>query len=152
LAIVFLLGGCSSVPLIAGVISGGAAGGATANPVVGFAVGVTVDAASDAAVKWYGRSTQNAEQTAIARVAGTLDVGVRAPWHISHTLPFGDEQGDLQVVRRIDSPLGTCREIVFSVVDGKAPPHWYDANICQDSAGWRWASAEPAVARWGYLQ
>jgi hypothetical protein len=151
-ALPVLLAGCSSVPLIAGVITGGAAGGATANPVVGFAVGVGVGAAADAGVKWFGRSRQDAEQTAIAEVAGALAVGAPAPWHISHDLPFGNEHGTVQVVRRIETPLGACREIIFSVEAGSAPPAWYDANVCAQEAGWRWASAEPAVPRWGYLQ
>jgi hypothetical protein len=150
-AMLLLLGGCSSVPLIAGVVSGGIAGGATANPAVGFAVGVGVDAAADAGGKWFGRSRQHAEQTAIAAAAGPLPVGGRAPWHIAHFLPFGNERGELQVVRRMDSPLGACREIAFSVADDKAA-RWYTATICQDAPGWRWATAEPAVARWGYLQ
>jgi hypothetical protein len=147
-----LMSGCSSVPLIAGVVSGGVAGGATANPAVGFAVGVGVDAATGASVRWFGRSRQHAEQDAIAAVAGSLPDGGRAPWRINHFLPFGNEHGQLQVVRVVDTPLGACREIVFSVADDAAPEHWYTASVCQHEIGWRWATAEPAVARWGHLQ
>jgi hypothetical protein len=33
-----------------------------------------------------------------------------------------------------------------------AASRFYTATICQDGARWRWATAEPAVARWGNLQ
>jgi hypothetical protein len=150
--LLLLLSGCSSIPLIAGVIGGGAAGGASANPAVGFAVGVGVDAAASVAVRWYGRSRQRAEQDAIAAAAGPLAPGERAPWHINHFVPLGDEHGELQVVREIPSPLSECREIAFSVIESKPPPHWYITTICREQTTWRWAAAEPAVERWGYLQ
>ena len=39
-----LLGGCKSIPVLAGIAAGAAAGGASSNPAVGFAVGVAVSA------------------------------------------------------------------------------------------------------------
>jgi hypothetical protein len=44
---------------------------------------------------------------------------------------------------------------VFSVdtVEKKQPHRaFYTATVCQDGAVWKWASAEPATARWGALQ
>jgi hypothetical protein len=116
---------------------------------------VATDAAANAGVKWYGRSRQQAEQDAIAAVAGPLQVGGSSTWSIAHFIPIGGEHGVLQVVRSIDNPLAYCKEIVFSVETGSGPKlqrSWYDADICQQSKRWKWASAEPAVERWGYPQ
>jgi hypothetical protein len=131
------------------------AGGATGNPAVGFAVGVAVDAAASAAVRYVGRSRQQAEQDAIAQAAGELRLGEAAPWRIEHDIPIGNEHGELHVVRQIESPLAPCKEIVFSVDDGAGPDatrSWYTASICRQADRWKWASAEPAVERWGFLQ
>jgi hypothetical protein len=150
-----LLAGCSTVPEITGVVTGGALGAATANPAVGFAVAVATDAAATAVVQYYGRATQGAEQDAIAQVAGGLPIGTSADWKIDHFIPIGDEHGHLVVTRVIDSPLATCKEIVFSVDEGapKAPkPNWYVTDVCKEADTWKWAAAEPAVPRWGYLQ
>lgn len=146
------LAGCSDMATITGIAVGGAAGGATANPVVGYAVAVGTDAAADYAFKYFGRSRQHAEQQAIAAAAGTLQPGQTAPWRIDHTIPFGNEHGNVQVVSEVDTTLAPCRRIVFSVEQAKKPPAWFDANVCRDAQGWSWASAEPAVERWGYLQ
>src|ERR1700712_1757992 len=113
LGAVVLLAGCNSVTQIAAVVAGGAAGGATASPAVGFAVAVAVDAGASYVVRYYGRSRQGAEQDAIAAVAGELPAGTDAAWKIEHTIPIGDEHGRLRVVREIDSPLASCKEIAF---------------------------------------
>jgi hypothetical protein len=155
LTVLPLLGGCKAIPEIAAVISGGVAGGATGNPAIGFGVGVAVDAAANAAVRYIGRSRQRAEQDAIAEAAGQLAPGGTAPWRIQHDIPIGNEHGELRVVRQIQSPLAVCKEIVFSVDAGAGPSatrSWYTASICRQSQGWKWASAEPAVERWGFLQ
>jgi hypothetical protein len=142
-----LLAGCSSIAPIVGVVSGAVAGGATANPAVGFAVG-------DIAVKHIGRTRQQTEQDAIAAVAGNLAVGGTADWQVRHDIPIGNEHGRLVVVRAIDSNLATCKEIAFSVQAGSpdTPPPTYTATICHQQNTWKWASAEPATARWGNLQ
>ncbi len=147
-----LLGGCSSTGEIVGVLTGAAAGGATANPAIGFGVAVATAAASDYAVKIMAKSWHGDEQDAIAATAAPLPVGASAPWRIGHFVPIGDEHGELQVIRQIENPLAPCKQVLFSVVAGKKPPGWYSVDICQDTQGWKWASAEPAVARWGYLQ
>lgn len=150
-AVALPLAGCNTVPLIVGVLSGAAAGGGTASPAIGFAVGVATATATGAAVQFYGKSRQHAEQDAIARVAGALPIGGRAPWRIRHYVPLGDEDGEISVLASIVNPLAPCRSIAFSVRDDRSQ-RWYTADICRRASGWQWASAEPAVPRWGYLQ
>jgi hypothetical protein len=155
LAALVLLAGCNATVQVAAVVGGGAAGGLTANPAVGFAVGVAIDAGATYVVRYYGRTRQGAEQDAIAQVAGDLPIGTEAAWKIEHTIPIGDEHGQLRVVRSIDSPLAACKEIAFSVDEGKGAKlqrSWYISDVCKQAERWKWASAEPAVARWGYLQ
>jgi hypothetical protein len=152
---VALLAGCKAAPQIAAVVTGGIAGGATGNPAVGFAVGVVTDAGANYVFRWYSRTHQGAEQDAIAEVAGELPVGTEAAWKIEHTIPIGDEHGQLQVVRLIDSPLAACKEIAFSVDEGKGEKltrAWFTSDICKQAETWKWASAEPAMERWGFLQ
>jgi hypothetical protein len=77
---------------------------------------------------------------------------------VKHTLPVENGHGDVRVLREFTSALATCREFAFSVADGDKPDaheDWFLAQACKgndDSSGWKWASAEPAVARWGNLQ
>jgi hypothetical protein len=114
-----------------------------------------VQAGTQSAVNYVMRLRQHAEQTAIATVAGPLPPGVVMPWRIEHDIPIGDEHGEVQVTRVISTPLAVCEEILFSVAKKKAPqpddPR-YIATTCHQANGWRWASAEPTVARWGFLQ
>lgn len=155
LALVALVPGCKAVGEVTGVAVGLATGTATGNPAVGFAAGVATNAGVDELVRWAGRSRQGAEQDAIAAAAGGLAVGQTAPWRIRHTVPIGNEHGRLQVVRVIASPLTTCKEIVFSVDEaGPAAPlgHLFTTTVCWRGDRWKWAAAEPAVPRWGYLQ
>ena len=151
----FALTGCKAIPQIAGVLSGATVGAATGSPALGFAVGIGTDAAVNAGVRWYGRSRSNAEQDAIADAAAPLGVGQRQDWRISHFFPIGNEHGELWVVREIPTPLVLCKQIVFSVDEGegeKLKRHWYTAALCHNDERWKWASAEPAVQRWGFLQ
>jgi len=165
LPLLLLLGACSTAGDITGLVTGAAAGGATANPAVGYAVAVGTAAAADVAFAWVSRTRQGAEQDAIATVAGNLPAGQTAPWRIRHDIPLGNEHGEVQVVRDVTTPLATCKEIVFSVIDDPpAPPAHYATTLCRQApsstsappsaraAAWKWALAEPAVDRWGYLQ
>jgi hypothetical protein len=150
-----LLAACSSVGGIAGAAVGAATGAATVNPVVGYAVAIGVQAGTQSAVNYYMRLRQHAEQTVIATVAGSLQPGIVMPWAIEHDIPVGNQHGEVEVTRVISTPLAVCEEIIFSVAKHKAPqpddPR-YVATTCREAEGWRWASAEPAVARWGFLQ
>jgi hypothetical protein len=153
-----LLGGCDvlrAAPHIAGAGAAIISGAGTANPGVGVAIGLGVTAVTDYALKYYGRSRQDATQDAIASAASPLPPGGHAPWRIDHRIPIGNERGEVHVVRSIDNPLAPCREIMFSVEDGEgeaATRDWFAAQICRQGERWRWASAEPAVERWGALQ
>jgi hypothetical protein len=153
--VTLLLAGCKGAPQIAAVVAGGAAGGATANPAIGFAVGVATDAGANYVYRSFSKTRQGAEQDAIAQVAGDLPVGAEAAWKIEHTIPIGDEHGQLRVVRAIDSPLATCKELAFSVDEGKdehLKRAWFTTAVCKQADTWKWAAAEPAVERWGFLQ
>ncbi|MDQ2804803.1 MAG: hypothetical protein M3Y41_19805 [Pseudomonadota bacterium] len=152
LLLLLLLSGCKAAPQIAGLVTGAIAGGATANPAVGFAVGVGTVAAADYAFKYETRRWHRSEQDAIASVAGALPEGGQAPWRIRHDLPLGNERGRLEVVRVIANPLAPCKRVLFSVQEDETPEAWYSADICQQATMWKWATAEPAVERWGYLQ
>jgi hypothetical protein len=156
LAILALIPGCKAIGQITGVAAGLATGTATGSPAAGFAVGIATNAGVDALVKWIGRSRQGAEQDAIAAVAGSLAVGESRPWRIRHTIPIGNEHGALRVVREIANPLTACKEVVFSVDEGspEAPRQrqLFTTAVCWQGTRWKWAAAEPAVQRWGYLQ
>lgn len=147
-----LLVGCGSAGELTGLAAGGIAGGATANPAIGYAVAIGTAAAASETFKYFGRVRQRAEQNAIADAAAGLAEGQSAPWSIQHDVPVGNEHGQVQVVRSIDTSLATCREIAFSVENAPAPPAWFVTSICQQERRWKWAAAEPAVERWGYLQ
>ncbi len=155
LSAALFLCGCKTIPELAGIASGAAAGGGTGSPAIGFAVGVGVATATSAAVRWYGRSRAHAEQQAIADAASNLSPGGRASWQINHIVPIGDEHGELFVVGAIPNPLGLCKRIVFSVNSGTGAHttrDWFTTDLCRTEGVWRWANAEPAVLRWGYLQ
>jgi hypothetical protein len=151
-----LLGGCEhsqTAAQVTGLAAGGIAGGASANPAVGYAVGIATAVAADEFLKWAGRVRAHGEQEAIAAAAAGLPEGQAGPWRIAHTIPVGDEDGEVRVVRALSTPLAECREIVFSVADPPRAPRWFATTICRATDGaWHWALAEPAVPRWGYLQ
>ena len=148
-------GGCSSIGSLTGAVTGAAAGGGSVNPAVGYAVGIGSKAAVDSLVKYLSRKRQAYAQNVLARTAGSLAVGESAPWKVHHSVPlFDDAHGRLTVVRDIPNVLAPCREVLFTVLSGKADQKAasYDTQVCKGSVGWRWALAEPATPRWGALQ
>lgn len=149
------LSGCqsSSIGGATGAVVGTLSGAATANPVAGYAIGVTVQAAVDATVKYVLREWKNDQQNVMANAAGELPIGQVRQWQIQHSLPVGNERGGIQVVRDIDTPLTRCREVLFTIEQEDAPASAYTSMICRQLDGqWKWAAAEPAVARWNGLQ
>jgi hypothetical protein len=157
LAGLLLLGGCSSASTLVGIGAGAIAGGASANPAVGYGVAIGTAAAADYGLKYYGRKRQQGEQDAIAAVVGTLGEGQTGLWKTDHSIPYGNENGEVRVVRIVVSPIAECKQIVFSVIEGSEKDQdlkraWYTADICRQEKQWKWASAEPAVERWGFLQ
>jgi hypothetical protein len=149
------MSGCASIGAATGAVAGVATGAFTTNPAVGLGVGIAVQAATDELVARTMKSLHQDQQVMIAVTAGMSQVGETRPWKVKHTLPVENGHGEVRVLREFNSALASCKEFAFSVVDGddaKAPAEWFVATACQQSEGWKWASAEPAVERWGNLQ
>jgi len=160
LALLALAGCNEATQNSAGPLGGAAVGfgvsGVTANPFIGYAAGIGAQAAITALQKYLSRKLHHGEQENIAAAIALMQPGQTAPWQIRFAIPIGAEHGDVTVTRIISSPLTTCKEVAFTVIDGKAPnaPRAiYITTACRESDGtWQWAEAEPAVARWGFLQ
>jgi surface antigen len=144
----------------AGPAAGAAVGlgvaGVTANPFIAYAAGVGAQAGVTALEKYLARRIHHGEQDNLARIVAGLAAGQSAPWKISYAIPVENEHGDVTVIRTITSPLTVCKEVAFTVIAGRKPESGraiYVTSACRESDGtWAWAEAEPAVARWGFLQ
>ncbi|RKP51921.1 hypothetical protein [Pararobbsia silviterrae] len=150
-----LVSGCASIGAAAGAAAGVATGVVTTNPAIGIGVGIAVQAGTDEVVAHVMRTLHADQQNAIVLAASTESIGDLQPWRVKHTLPVENGHGEVRVLREFDSALATCREFAFSVADGDAPDAkqaWFIASACKQQDGWKWASAEPAVPRWGNLQ
>ena len=151
------LSGCGSLLVegasdAAGVASAGAAASVTKSAAVAAAIGLGAQSVALEGAHYLERRVHRAEQDAIATAAGPLVPGAVGQWSIKHSLPLeDDEKGQLVVSRMIGSGTFLCKEIVFSV-DTKKRRDFYVATVCRAGDTWQWASAEPAVARWGGLQ
>lgn len=155
------LTGCGSVLTastadIAGIAGAGIAGAVTKTPAVAAGIGLGIASGANAGLQYLERDVHRAEQDRIAQVAGPLEPGVVGHWQVSHRIPIEpDEHGDLVVTRRVGAADFQCKEIVFTVdtvVKTVSSRAFYTAMVCQDGGAWKWASAEPATARWGSLQ
>ncbi|MFC4276682.1 hypothetical protein [Achromobacter aloeverae] len=147
--------GCSSIGAASGAAAAVASGAVTANPAVALGVGITVQAATDEAVSRFMKNMHADQQNLIAATAGRLPVDGTGTWQVKHVLPVENGHGKVRVTRAFSSMLASCKEFVFSVQDGDtpaAPERWYAATACRGQDTWKWASAEPAVTRWGTLQ
>jgi hypothetical protein len=150
-----LTAGCGSIGAAAGAVAGVATGVVSSNPAIGIGVGIAVQAATDEAVNRTMKSLHGDQQDAIAIAAGASTIGASQPWSVKHTLPVENGHGQVRVLREFSSALATCKEFAFSVADGDKPDahqDWFIASACKQDNSWKWASAEPAVARWGNLQ
>ena len=150
-----LVSGCSSVGAAGGAAAGVATGLVTANPAVGIGIGIAVQVATDATVKRYMREMHSEQQNLIAALAGAMPVGETRTWSVKHLLPIGNGRGQVRVTRVFASALAICKDFVFSVQGGDGPnahEAWFTSSTCHGDKGWKWASAEPAVERWGNLQ
>lgn len=148
LLLLLSLGGCGVAADLTGAVAGIAAGTATGNPAAGFAIAVGTRAGVQAGLNWAVRVRARGEQDAVAEAIGSLAPGEVRPWRIEHDIPIGNEEGEVRLVREMVTPLATCREALFSVSDGQ----WFITSACRQGERWKWASAEPAVPRWGALQ
>lgn len=164
LAALASLSGCSSLlgegtGAAAGIAGTAIANQVTDNATVATGIGLGVQAGAKAALAYAQRKTRGEEQDAIAMAAGPLAVGKVANWNVKHQIPIeGDARGQVTVSRLIGGVNLECKEVVFSI-DTPAEkagedPHreFYVTTVCRDGEHWRWASAEPATARWGSLQ
>lgn len=147
--------GCGSIGAAAGAVAGVTTGIVSSNPAIGIGVGIVVQVATDEAVNREMKSLHGDQQDAIAVAAGASTIGQSQPWSVKHVLPVENGHGEVRVLREFSSALATCKEFAFSVADGNGPnahEDWFVASTCKQVSGWKWASAEPAVARWGNLQ
>jgi hypothetical protein len=140
----------------AGVAGAGLASAVTRNGTVTAAIGLGVQSLAASGLGYVERGVHGAEQDRIATAAGVLAVGAVGTWSVAHEIPLeADEHGEVSVSREIAAGPLVCKEIVFSVdrVRDKQPDRsFYVAQVCRDGDQWRWATAEPATARWGTLQ
>ena len=153
--------GCSSLlsegsATAAGVAGTAVAASVTTNAAAAAGIGLGVLAAAQSGVRALERNYHGHQQELIAEIAGELPVGQVAPWQSKHFIQLEpDEAGRVTVSRIISATDLSCKEIVFSVdqvKDAATLSSFYVATICKDSVKWRWATAEPATARWGNLQ
>ncbi len=169
------LSGCGSVLTastadVAGIAGAGVAGAVSRSPAAATGIGLGIAAGASAGLQSVERNVHRAEQDRIAQAAGPLPPGVIGHWSVTHSIPIeNDEHGDLFVTRVVGAADFNCKEIVFSVDAARKKPDaarnkpdatqsktasraFYTATVCLDGANWKWASAEPATARWGALQ
>jgi hypothetical protein len=148
---------------VAGVAGAGIASSVSNNATVGAAIGLGVASVATAGLQYAERRVHREEQDRIAAAAGALPEGAAGTWSVSHSVPIEpSEHGEVVVTRILaarptDGPGFTCKEIVFSVDQGAdkhgvAQRGFYTATVCLNGSTWKWASAEPATARWGSLQ
>lgn len=157
----FTLSGCSSL-MSEGTTAAAGIGGAaiaakvTDNAAVATGIGLGVQAGARAALQASQRAVHTDTQDQIAQIAGALADNTVGNWQIKHRIPLeADEHGRVVVTRSINGPLVNCKEILFTVdgvEDGAAKIDFFVASICHDGKQWKWATAEPATARWGSLQ
>jgi hypothetical protein len=155
------LSGCGSLLTagtadVAGIAGAGIAGAVTKSPTAAAGIGLGIAAGGNAALQFVERDVHGREQDRIAAAAGALEPGRVGTWRVVHDIPIeADEHGEVVVARDFGGTNFACKEIVFSVETGN-PGHiqrsFYTANVCRDGSTWKWASAEPATARWGALQ
>jgi hypothetical protein len=163
-----LLAGCSSLLTQssgagAGVGAAAISNALTTNGAVTAGIGLGTQAAAVAGVQYLEKRVHATEQDAIAQAAGPVPAGAVATWRVDHDIPIeNDQHGELTVTRELTPSLPSggpiafmCKEIVFSVdtVAHQQPQrNFYTATVCLDGTTWKWATAEPATARWGALQ
>lgn len=141
---------------VAGVGGAGLANAVTNAPAAATGIGLGIAAGANAGLQYVERDVHAAEQDRIAETAGELPPGKVGVWNVVHDIPIeANQSGEVIVTRVLGTPAFTCKEIVFSVdtKQGKGVSRaFYTATVCLDGKVWKWATAEPATARWGALQ
>lgn len=145
--------GCGLPPELLGLGAGGATGAATANPYIAVATAILVETIATEVENRVDKNTQANRQNAIATAAGPLAQGEKAHWFAEQFADIGSTQGTVQVTRVLETPLASCKEVVFRVRVASASKRGpFLGTICQNREVWQWAGALPAVERWGALQ
>jgi hypothetical protein len=153
--------GCSTIVNtgageVAGIAGAAVADAVTSNAGVAAGIGLGAQAAARAAVQYAQRRVHRAAQDRIAQTAGPLSAGEVGEWRTEHRAPLErGERGRVAVSRVVSVSTLHCKEIVFSVDSASedvSRSAFYVAMVCRDGEMWRWASAEPATARWSGLQ
>lgn len=161
LASLCALAGCGSLLSattadVAGVGGAGVASAVTKSPAAATGIGLGIAAGANAALQLVERRVHGVEQDRIAAVAGHLKPGMIGTWYVVHDIPIERSQHGLVLVTRdLGSAVFRCKAIIFSVDNGtgeKLSRAFYTAHVCLDGKAWKWATAEPATARWGALQ
>ncbi|MDB5862333.1 MAG: hypothetical protein JWO70_139 [Betaproteobacteria bacterium] len=148
-----LLAGCGAIGGFVGAAASIATSFATANPALGLAVGVAAQSATDETLRYVARRRQHAEHDAIVAAVADMEPGQIRKWQHAHLVGSGTEGGEVRVLRLIETPLATCKELLFSVTkSADKPAAWFTTTACRHGEVWKWAAAEPAVERWGNLQ
>lgn len=141
---------------VAGVAGAGIASGVGHSPAAATGIGLGVAAGANAGLQFVERNVHAAEQDRIAEAAGKLQPGMIGTWDVVHDIPIeANEHGEVMVTSVIGSAAFSCKQIVFSVdtmKDKQVSRSFYTATVCLDGKLWKWATAEPATARWGALQ
>ncbi|HET8996313.1 MAG TPA: hypothetical protein VFN42_06565 [Acetobacteraceae bacterium] len=141
---------------VAGVAGAGVASAFGHSPAAATGIGLGIAAGSNAALQYVERDVHGVEQDRIAQAAGKLQPGMIGTWGVVHDIPIEpNEHGEVMVTSVIGSPAFSCKQIVFSVdtmQDKQVSRRFYTATVCLDGKAWKWATAEPATARWGALQ
>ncbi len=161
--LICLLGmaGCTSVLTettsdVAGIAGAGAANAVTNSAALATGIGLGIQSGARFGLQFVERRVHGAEQDRIAEAAGPLAIGAVGTWSVRHRIPIEpDEHGEVVVTRILGGGNMVCKDIIFSVEHRtqKGPRRaFYTASVCLDGTVWRWATAEPATARWGALQ
>ena len=141
---------------VAGVAGAGIASAVSKSPAAATGIGLGIAAGANAGLQYVERDVHGVEQDRIAEAAGKLQPGMIGRWNVVHDLPIEpNEHGEVIVTQVLGGPEFSCRAIVFSVDsenDRKVSRAFYTATVCLDGKQWKWATAEPATARWGALQ
>ena len=143
---------------LAGVGGAAAAHAVTNNPTVTTAIGLGVGSLAMSGLKSEERAVHNRRsRTGSPKRPACLPVGTVGTWSVTHSVPIEDDQkGELVVSREIGATptciAGKSSSPSIPSQNGQPARAFYTATVCLDGTRWKWASAEPATARWGSLQ
>lgn len=148
------LAGCGAFAGLLGAAAAFGTAAGTGNPIVGISVGIGVKAAAEQGIQYVSRRRQREIQGSVVAAAQDLATGGSARYEHAHFVGSGVDRGEVRVVRIFETPITTCKELLFSVERRGEKPRidWFSTTACRNGDAWQWAAAEPAIERWGNLQ